>query len=102
MSTIKDLKISLPQEYDPKSIENNMQDIITQMAGVHPVGTVTVHAGLSVPAGFLECNGQSAGRKQYKDLYAIIGVKYGGGDGSTTFNLPNLTAPMGTKYILKY
>ena len=39
--------------------------------------------------GWLLCNGQAVSRTDYKDLFEVIGTTYGGGDGSTTFNVPN-------------
>lgn len=55
-----------------------------------PVGTVIYFSATSVPAGYLKCDGSAVGRATYPELYAAIGTTYGAGDGSTTFNLPNL------------
>lgn len=44
----------------------------------------------SVPDGWLECNGAAVSRATYADLFKVIGTKYGAGDGSTTFNLPDM------------
>ena len=55
-----------------------------------PTGSVTMYAGLNTPAGWLLCLGQAVSRTDYASLYANIGIYYGAGDGSTTFNLPNL------------
>jgi len=44
----------------------------------------------SVPSGFLECNGQAVSRTTYADLFAIVSTTYGTGDGSSTFNVPDL------------
>lgn len=44
----------------------------------------------SVPDGWLECNGAAISRTTYADLFKVIGTKYGAGDGSTTFNLPDM------------
>ena len=44
----------------------------------------------SVPDGWLECNGAAVSRTTYADLFKVIGTKYGAGDGSTTFNLPDM------------
>jgi len=44
----------------------------------------------SVPDGWLLCNGAAVSRSTYAALFAVIGTKHGSGDGSTTFNLPNL------------
>jgi len=45
----------------------------------------------TVPAGFSLCDGSAVSRTTYADLFGAIGTKYGSGDGSTTFNLPDLT-----------
>lgn len=54
------------------------------------VGDVILCATNKVSAGFLLCNGAAISRKTYAKLFAAIGTIYGSGDGSTTFNLPNL------------
>ena len=58
---------------------------------LNPIGTVIAFAGNAAPAGYLICNGAAVSRTTYAKLFAIIGTTYGAGDGSTTFNLPNLT-----------
>lgn len=57
-----------------------------------PAGTVNPFAGSSAPSGWLLCDGRSTGisRTTYAGLFAVIGTTYGAGDGSTTFNLPDL------------
>ena len=55
-----------------------------------PIGSYIYFAGSSVPDHYLLCNGSAVSRTDYADLYAVIGDTYGAGDGSTTFNLPNL------------
>jgi microcystin-dependent protein len=55
-----------------------------------PVGTVLAHAASSAPSGFLICNGSAVSRSLYSNLFYTIGTEYGTGDGSTTFNLPDL------------
>lgn len=55
-----------------------------------PAGSVTTYAGSTPPNGWLLCNGQAVGRTAYAALYAAIGTTYGAGDGSTTFNVPDL------------
>ena len=56
-----------------------------------PIGSYIQFAGSQAPAGFLVCNGGAISRTTYSALFAVIGTTYGSGDGSTTFNLPNLT-----------
>lgn len=55
-----------------------------------PTGSVIAFAGNYAPNGFLLCNGAAVSRSTYSVLYGVIGTTYGVGDGSTTFNLPNL------------
>jgi len=57
---------------------------------VLPVGSYIQFAGSQAPDGFLVCNGGEISRTTYSALFAVIGTTYGSGDGSTTFNLPNL------------
>lgn len=54
-------------------------------------GEITMFGGLSAPTGWLMCDGAAVNRFVYADLFAAIGQVYGAGDGSTTFNLPNLS-----------
>lgn len=53
-------------------------------------GTVLPFAGETAPTGWLLCYGQAVSRTTYANLFAVIGTTYGTGDGSTTFNLPDL------------
>ena len=53
-------------------------------------GTVMSWSNSTIPSGFLECDGSAVSRTTYADLFAVISTDYGTGDGSTTFNLPNL------------
>ena len=53
-------------------------------------GVVKLFAGSSAPSGWLVCNGNAISRTSYASLFAVIGTTYGVGDGSTTFNLPDL------------
>jgi microcystin-dependent protein len=55
-----------------------------------PTGTILDFAGPTAPSGYLLCNGQQVSRTTYAALFAVIGGVWGGGDGSTTFHLPNL------------
>lgn len=55
-----------------------------------PTGTVVAFAASSPPSGWLVCNGAAVSRTTYAALFAVIGTTFGDGDGSTTFNLPDL------------
>lgn len=49
-----------------------------------------MYSGVSAPTGWLFCDGSAISRATYSALYSIIGTAFGVGDGSTTFNLPNM------------
>lgn len=55
-----------------------------------PIGAIIPYPNDIIPEGFLECNGQAVSRTTYDTLFDIIGTAFGSGDGSTTFNLPNI------------
>ena len=55
-----------------------------------PAGAVQYFAMQAAPVGWLKANGAEVSRTTYSNLFAAIGTRYGGGDGSTTFNLPDL------------
>lgn len=61
------------------------------------VGEIRMYAASSAPTGWLLCNGTAVSRVTYAALFALIGTAYGVGDGSTTFNVPDLRgrAPIG-------
>lgn len=54
------------------------------------VGVVLPFSGSTIPSGYLPCNGAAVSRTTYKALFDVIGTTYGTGDGSMTFNLPDL------------
>lgn len=62
-----------------------------------PSGMIVSFGGASAPKGWLLCNGAAVSRTTYKNLFSAIGTSYGAGDGSTTFNLPDLreSVPVG-------
>lgn len=55
-----------------------------------PTGVWLPYGGDTAPTNYLMCYGQQVSRTTYANLFAVIGVKFGNGDGSTTFNLPDL------------
>lgn len=69
-----------------------------------PLGTVLMTARMSADNGFLLCNGQAVSRTTYAGLFAAIGTTYGAGNGSSTFNIPDLRKRIplgaGTNYSL--
>lgn len=55
-----------------------------------PAGMLAPFAGQTAPSGWLLCHGQAVSRSGFSDLFQAIGTIYGEGDGTTTFNLPDL------------
>lgn len=55
-----------------------------------PAGTVLAFAGATIPNGYLVCQGQAISRSTYSKLFAAIGTTHGVGNGTTTFNLPDV------------
>lgn len=67
-------------------------DLVTvgQLQTTTPIGALIDFAGSTAPAGWLLCYGQAISRSENSALFAVIGTAYGEGDGTTTFNLPDL------------
>ncbi|MCH9844120.1 MAG: phage tail protein [Alphaproteobacteria bacterium] len=69
---------------------------------LQPTGLIEIWSGelSEIPDGWLYCQGQAVSRTTYADLFALVGTKYGNGNGSTTFNVPNMTqrTVMGRRY----
>jgi microcystin-dependent protein len=77
--------VSVPSE--KLEVNGRIKD---QWGYVMPVGAVLPYAGTGVPSGWLLCDGSPVSRSTYATLFGVIGVQYGAGNGSTTFNLPDL------------
>ena len=69
-------------EISVRDIVVNIQKTLT--------GTIIAYAGTTAPDGYLMCDGSAISRTTYSALFNVIGTSFGSGDGSTTFNLPNL------------
>lgn len=55
-----------------------------------PIGSIFTYGSDTLPEGYLLCDGSAVSRTTYSELFTVIGTTFGTGDGSTTFNLPNL------------
>lgn len=68
-----------------------------QVAGGIPAGMIMPYGGAAAPGGYLMCDGAEISRATYNDLYLAIGTAFGSGNGTTTFDLPDLQdrSPMG-------
>lgn len=67
-----------------------VKQAIDEFVNTIPTGTILPFAGGTIPSGFLACNGTAVSRTTYSALFSAIGTTYGSGNGSTTFNLPNV------------
>jgi len=72
-------------------IENNVTrwQVVSNVGSI-PTGTVQAFAGSTAPIGYLLCNGAAVSRTTYSKLFSVIGTTYGAGNGTTTFNVPDL------------
>lgn len=61
-------------------------------------GMIVMYGSATPPTGFLLCNGQAVSRTTYADLFAVTSTSYGVGDGSTTFNVPDLRSSFPVGY----
>lgn len=62
----------------------------SQLSTVDPLGIPKPYLGTTAPTGYVFCFGQAISRTTFAALFAVLGVSFGAGDGSTTFNLPDL------------
>lgn len=101
-SCIDDIYLRITNVYNTLSATTNeiytrlqqtINEVNTIVATLHTIkpGYMLPYAGSDIPDGYLLCNGAAVSRTTYKDLFNRIGTTYGAGDGSTTFNLPDVT-----------
>jgi len=81
---VSDSDTALPSQQSVKAY------VDAQIASVVPSGSVFWFAANAPPTGYLECDGTAISRTTYAALFAIVSTTFGVGDGSTTFNLPDL------------
>lgn len=70
-------------------MNSQVRDNLSYLKASLPAGVIMDYAGATAPAQWLLCDGSAVSRTTYADLYAAIGVTFGVGDNSTTFNLPD-------------
>lgn len=72
-------------------LDNVSSDLQTQItANILPAGLILPFGNTTAPTGFLACDGSAISRTTYATLFAAIGTTWGTGNGSTTFNVPDL------------
>jgi hypothetical protein len=85
-------------------IQTNNNQIPTYCPGLPdpPPGTFLTTSSFVIPPGYLLLNGLEVSRTTYSSLFQAIGTYYGDGDGSTTFNLPNISCDNSSGFVLFY
>jgi microcystin-dependent protein len=73
-----------------ENVWSDWRDISGGTDTINPVGSIIMLASGSIPNGYFLCNGGTVSRTNYASLFAKIGTTFGAGDGSTTYNLPDL------------
>ncbi|MBE6152699.1 MAG: hypothetical protein E7166_00530 [Firmicutes bacterium] len=73
-----------------KDENGNWIDIHVKAIDNEPLACTKIYFGTTEPNGYKFANGQELSRTEYAELFKVIGTNYGSGDGSTTFNLPNM------------
>jgi microcystin-dependent protein len=58
--------------------------------GIAPTGAIIMYSAAVAPSGWLICDGTAVSRVTFSSLFTLIGTTYGAGNGTTTFNIPNL------------
>jgi microcystin-dependent protein len=80
-----------PPEFDTlKELADELSSADGRIVEATPPGSVSYFATPTAPSGWLTANGAAISRVAYSDLFSAIGTTFGAGDGSTTFNLPDL------------
>ena len=98
---VKDAGITATQLATDAVVETRIQDgavtssklAASAISTIMPTASIMPYAGSSAPTGYLLCDGAAISRSTYATLYALLGgaaSPYGQGDGSTTFNIPDL------------
>jgi phage-related tail fiber protein len=85
--------VGAPTTDNMASTKKYVDDQIAAIPGASdptPAGTIIYSARSTAPTGYLKANGAAVSRTTYATLFAAIGTTYGAGNGSTTFNLPDL------------
>lgn len=67
-----------------------------------PAGTILLYAGTKMPDYYIPCDGRELNRELHSKIFELYGTKHGGGDGTTTFNIPSLQAPHSDVHYIIY
>lgn len=87
----KKLEVSNIKSGTGISLSVNNNDITINNTNANTItGEIKIYTGSVAPTGYFLCDGSAISRTTYADLFTVIGTTCGAGDGTTTFNLPNL------------
>ena len=81
--------LSSSEVVTPEDLASALADAIAA-AKTDPVGKVIIWTTTNAPAGYLKCDGSEVSRFTYAELFNAIGTTFGGGNGYSTFNIPDL------------
>ena len=85
------LKADKEDTYTKQQVDQKVDDIQAMSGDTYPIGTMAPYGGNDIPANWLLCNGQEVPRVVYSELFSKIGILWGEGNGTTTFNVPNMS-----------
>jgi len=89
-STIKATFPNISNAVTSSHTELNLLDGLASTDILMPSGSVIIYGGTSAPTGWLLCDGSAISRSTYAALFSAIATAYGVGDGSSTFNIPDI------------
>jgi microcystin-dependent protein len=97
--TTPKLGLPYPETTDPDNVPADIKALAERLDTLSNAGTLTMPTGMitpfggpidKIPLGWILCDGRTADRLGQSALFAVIGTLWGGGDGTTTFNVPDL------------
>jgi microcystin-dependent protein len=86
--------VSIVSPANGQSLTYDSAQLLWRNQQVIPAGSIQMYAGSTEPDGWMLCDGTAVSRTVFANLFSAIGVTYGGGNGSTTFNLPDMRSRM--------
>ena len=100
-TTYVDTGLATKANQETTYTKTEVDDLLSDMGpsgDTLPIGAIIPYSGQTTPENWLLCDGREVSRTTYNRLFNVIGTIYGAGDGSTSFNLPNLKdrVPVGT------
>jgi microcystin-dependent protein len=91
LGEVNDVNITTPADNEVLTYDSSTSIWVNEpIPQAVPAGVISQFAGASAPSGYLLCDGSAVSRTTYSALFAALDTTYGAGNGTTTFNLPNL------------